>query len=62
MQACPATGAKPLDSAHLAWIVLQRLLQIAFADVSNEKQTEAHSKQNQALLQKILDTPQAAIF
>ena len=48
--------------AHLAWIVPQRLLQIAFADVSSEKQTEAHSRQNQALLQKILDTPQAAIF
>ena len=48
--------------AHLAWIVPQRLLQIAFADVSSEKQTEAHSRQNQALLQKILDTTQAAIF
>ena len=48
--------------AHLAWIVPQKLLQIAFADVSSEKQTEAHSRQNQALLQKILDTTQAAIF
>lgn len=48
--------------AHLAWIVPQKLLQIAFADVSSEKQTEAHSRQSQALLQKILDTTQAAIF
>ena len=48
--------------ARLTWIIPQKLLQIAFVDISSEKQTEAHSRQNQALLQKILDTTQAAIF
>lgn len=47
---------------RLSWIVPQKLLQVAFVDISSEKQTEAHSRQNQALLQKILDTTQAAIF
>lgn len=48
--------------ARLTWVIPQQLLQIAFVDISSEKQTEAHSQHNQALLQKILDTTQAAIF
>ena len=58
----PPQGQSRWIRAHLAWIVPQKLLQIAFADVSSEKQSEAHSRQNQALLQKILDTTQASIF
>ena len=48
--------------ARLTWIIPRQLLQIAFVDISNEKQTEAHSIHNEALLQKILDTTQAAMF
>ena len=48
--------------ARPVWIIPQKLLQIAFLDISSEKQLEAHSRQNQALLQKILDTTQASIF
>ena len=58
----PAQAQGRWIRAHLAWIIEQKLLQIAFLDISSEKQTEAHSRQNQALLQKILDTTQASIF
>ena len=58
----PAQAQTRWIRASLTWIISQKLLQIAFIDISSEKQTEAHSRQNQALLQKILDTTQAAIF
>ena len=48
--------------ARVAWVIPQKILQIAFTDISNEKQSEENSRHNQALLQKILDTTQAAIF
>ena len=45
-----------------SWVIPQRILQLAFINISTEKETEALSRQNQILLQKILDTTQAAIF
>ena len=58
----PAQAQSRWVRARLTWIIAEKLLQIALVDVSSEKQTEAHSRQNQALLQKILDTTQASIF
>ena len=58
----PAQAQSRWVRARMSWIIAHKLLQIAFMDISSEKQTEAHSRQNQALLQKILDTTQAAIF
>ena len=46
----------------ISWVIPQRILQLAFINISTEKETEALSRQNQMLLQKILDTTQAAIF
>ena len=46
----------------LSWVIPQKILQLAFVNISTEKETQAHSRQNQVLLQKILDTTQAAIF
>lgn len=59
---CPPEAQCRWIRASLAWIIPQKLLQIAFVDISSEKQTEEHNRQNQLLLQKILDTTQAAIF
>ena len=59
---CPPDAQTRWIRARVSWVIPQKLLQIAFIDISNEKQTEAHSRQNQLLLQKILDTTQAAIF
>ena len=46
----PAQAQTRWIRASLTWIISQKLLQIAFIDISSEKQTEAHSRQNQALL------------
>lgn len=46
----------------LSWVIPQKILQLAFVNISTEKETQAHNRQNQVLLQKILDTTQAAIF
>lgn len=45
-----------------SWVIPQKVLQLAFVNISTEKETQAHNQQNQILLQKILDTTQAAIF
>ncbi|WP_240824800.1 response regulator [Desulfovibrio sp. UIB00] len=58
----PRDGHVRWIRVSLSWIIPQEILQLAFVNISTEKETQAHSRQSQVLLQKILDTTQAAIF
>ena len=58
----PHDGHARWIRVSLSWVIPQKVLQLAFVNISTEKETLAHNRQNQVLLQKILDTTQAAIF
>ena len=58
----PQDGQIRWIRVSLSWVIPQKVLQLAFVNISTEKETQAHSQLNQVLLQKILDTTQAAIF
>ena len=58
----PQDGHVRWIRVSLSWVIPQKVLQLAFVNISTEKETLAHNRQNQVLLQKILDTTQAAIF
>ncbi len=58
----PQDGHVRWIRVSLSWVIPQQVLQLAFVNISTEKETQAHNRQNLVLLQKILDTTQAAIF
>lgn len=58
----PQDGHVRWIRVSLSWVIPQKVLQLAFVNISSEKETLAHNRQNLVLLQKILDTTQAAIF